>query len=402
MFEKPMTYRGGWFRRSRFLQGGAEQIRNAVRTAGMTAQEGAHFRPAEEDRLEHDLTRGASVAVNGLQVGPATEIGNGLRKLAKINGTKQGNAQQAGFRAEAHHEATFNADAARKGLRVRIRTSRPGAAADLQVMDGQSVVAEVQVKNCRSVARTTKAISDGKYDGMQKVVPADQVDGVRDLAGKRGVDGLGERNYADTSVKASGTVEHGGAASQPLTYEDAQSRHLGRRLVAGEVGTAARSGAQSGAVIGGAMSAVGNVVAVVNGEKTVAQAAGAVARDATLAAAGGAVSAAATSAVTAGCTRVGMQALSKSGAPGAIAATGIEVAKDLVALRRGELTGRQVAGRSLEHAGGAGGAWAGAAAGAAIGSVVPVVGTAAGAIIGGMIGNTGARKAMCGLKGLFA
>lgn len=346
--------------------------------------------------------RGAAAIVNGQQMESAAAIGKGMRDLSGINGTRQGNPQQAGFRAEVHHEATFNANAARKGVSVRAERPKGNGPADIHLKQGDQVVAKAQVKNCKTAARTTKAVSAKKYDGQQKIVPSDQVEGVQRIAGKRGVDGLGERNYADTNKSAAARLEHDGAASKPLTYEGAQSKALGARMLVGEVGTAARSGAQSGAMVGGAMSAVGNIMAVKNGEKTVLEATGAVAKDAALAAAGGAVSAAATSAVTAGCARAGMQVLSKGGAPGAIAATGIEVTKDLVAWTKGELTGAQVAGRSLEHAGGAGGAWAGAAAGAAVGSVVPVVGTAVGAIVGGMLGNAGARKAIRGLKWLFS
>ncbi|QFP75034.1 hypothetical protein [Deinococcus sp. AJ005] len=357
----------------------------------------------EDERLEHDLMAGATIAMNAQHVAPAAEIGLGLKNLQKINRTGQGNPQKAGFRAEVHHEATFNADATRKGLTVRAHRTTGGAAADLNVTQGDVVVARVQVKNCKTVARTTKAISAKKYDGMKKVVPADQADGVRGLASRRGVDGLGQSNYADTSQNTSARVEHGDAASRPLSYEQAQSRNMGARLVTGEMGQAARSGAQGGAVIGGAISMVSNIAAVTNGDKSALEAAGAVARDATLAAAGGAVSAAMTTAVTAGCTRVGLKVLSRGGAPGALAATGIEVGKDMMAWAKGDLSGLEVAGRGLEHAGGAGGAWGGATAGAALGTAIfPGVGTVIGGLLGGMAGNAGARKAIQGLKAWFS
>lgn len=349
------------------------------------------------------------MAVNSQQAAPAAAIGKGLCDLKGVRSTRQGVPQQGGFAAEVYHEATFNADAARKGLDVRATRTTGNAPADLNITSGDQVVGKAQIKYRKTAAKATSAVSDTKYDGMQKVVAKGQGGRVRELSTKRGVDGLGKRNYADTSRNATEQVEYGGAASKSLGREAAQSKSLGTRMLAGEVGTAAKSGAASGAVIGGAMSAVGNITAAINGEKTAMEATGAVVKDTALAAAGGAVSAAAmsatTAAVTAGCTRIGLQALSKSGAPGVIAATGIEVAKDLMAFNKGELTAGQVAGRSLEHAGGASAAWAGASTGAAIGTVlipIPGVGTAIGGLIGGMMANYAARKAIGGVKALLS
>jgi len=359
----------------------------------------------EDESVEEQLIAGGRVVVNAQQVAPAAAIGDGLNAIAENNAKNWRAPQKAGFQAEAWHEATFNADGARQGSTVRAQRTTHGAPSDLQIKAEGQVVAEVQVKNCKTVARTTRDISSKKYDGMQKVVPSDQADGVRQLATKRGTDGLGERNYADTGQKAAAQVEHDGVKSKPLKYEEAQSGALGSRMLIGEVGTAAKEGAVSGAVIGSAVSAVSNLRAAVKGEKAPLEAAGAVVKDTGMAVVGGAVSAAATSAVTAGCTRAGLQALSKGGAPGAIASTGIEVGKDLLAWKKGELTGTQVAARGVEHAAGAGGAWGGASAGAALGTVlipIPGVGTLVGGVVGGMLGNAGTRKAIRGLKRLFS
>lgn len=358
--------------------------------------------PSEETTTERDVLQGAAVATNARQVDSAAAIGEGLKNLKEVRSKGYGAPQKGGFAAEVHHEATFNADAARKGLTVKATRTTGGAAADLKITQGDQVVGEAQIKYRKTAAKATKAVSHKKYDGMQKVVAEGQAERVRDLAGKRGVDGLGEHNYADTSRTAADRVEHSGASSKPLSRDAAQSKRLGARMVAGEAGAAAKAGATSGAVIGGAMSAVTNIKAAVSGEKTMLEASGTIVKDTALAAAGGAVSAAATSVATAGCARIGLQALSKGGAPGAIAATGIEVAKDLWALKNGTLNGRQVASRSVEHVGGAGGAWAGAAAGAAAGSVVPVVGTVIGGIVGGMLGNMAARKAISTAKKALA
>lgn len=357
---------------------------------------------SEEETLDQHILEGASVAVNAQQARAAEVVGQGLKDLHQVNSTAQQNAQQAGFRAEIHHETTFNTDAIRKGVKVRAVRPTGNGPADLQLKVEQQVIGEVQVKNCKTVARTTAAISETKYDGMQKVVPSDQAAGVRRVAGKRGVDGLGERNYADTSQTAAAQVEHSGAASKPLTYDDAQNKNLGRAMLTGEVGSAARAGAQGAALIGGAVSAVTNINAVWKGEKTPLEAAGGLAKDTAAAAGTGAASAVATTLLTTGLTRTGLQALSKGGAPGAAVSVGIEIGKDLFALSKGEISGTQAAARGAEHIAGGAGAWGGAAAGAALGTAIfPGVGTIVGGFVGGMGGNAGVRAAISGVKKAF-
>jgi hypothetical protein len=356
----------------------------------------------DKESSEQNLLEGAVIAVNIRQASAAEALGQGLKDLKQINGTGQQNAQQAGFRAEVHHEATFNADAIRKGVKVRAVRPKGNGPADLQLKVDQQIVGEVQVKNCKTVARTTAAISETKYDGMQKVVPSDQAAGVRRVAGKRGVDGLGERNYADTSQTAAAQVEQGGAVSKPLTYDDAQSKNLGRTMLTGEVGSAAKSGAQGAAIIGGAVSAVTNISAVWKGDKKPLEAAGDLVKDTAVAAGTGAASAAATTLLTTGLAGSAYKVVasaSKNGLPGAAVTVGIEIGKDLMAMSKGELSGGQVAGRGVEHALGGAGAWGGAAGGAALGTLIlPGAGTLVGGVIGGMGGNAGVRAAIGGIK----
>ena len=338
-----------------------------------------------------------------LEAQASAAVAKGLQDLAKVNSTAQANPQQAGFRAEVHHEATFNSDAIRKGVKTRAVRPKGNGASDIDLKVGDKTVGQAQVKNCKTVARTTKAISDKKYDGMQKVVPKEQADGVRRVATKRGVDGLGEKNYADTSKSAASKLEHGGASSRAVSYEELQSKNVGRDLLRSETGSAAAAGAKNAAVVGGAITAVSNISAVINGEKTVGQAATAVVKETAVAAGTGAVTSAATTLVTTGVSKMGLHAVSRSGAPGAIVAAGFEVGKDLVALGRGELSGTQVMGRSVEHAVGAGAGWGGASAGAALGTMIfPGVGTLVGGFLGGMLGNAGARRGIKEVKTIFS
>lgn len=354
-----------------------------------------------DEEVRGDLRRGARTAVNEAQVKSAKEIGQGWREINRRSQTAQGNAQQAGFRAEEYHAATFNADAARQGQAARASLPRNNGPVDVEIKVDGKVVAQAQIKNCKTAPRTTAAISAKKYDGQQKIVPADQVEGVKRLAAKRGPDGLGERNFADTSQKASGQLKHEGVTSKPLTYKQAQDRKLGLKMAAGETGKAAKAGAKGGVIVGGAFSSVSNVKALIDGEKTIGEAAGDMVKDTVKAGVGGAVSAAATSAVTAVGTKAGLSVVSKSGVAGAIAGAGLEMGKDVYAWANGEMSGGEVAGRCVDHAASAGGAWAGAAYGALLGAPVPVVGTVIGGLVGGMLGSTASRKVIQGIRALF-
>ncbi|MBZ9752719.1 hypothetical protein K7W42_17905 [Deinococcus sp. HMF7604] len=364
----------------------------------------SHFGLLFEDDSREDRGRdGALIGVTVLEAQATAEVLKGLEELAKVNATAQANPQQAGFRAEVHHKTTFNADAIRKGKVVRAEMPRGNGLSDIDLKVGGKTVARAQVKNCKTVARTTKAVSDTKYDGMKKIVPKDQAQGVSELAAKRGVDGLGERNYADTSKAATAKLEHDGVSSRAVTYDELQSKDLGKSMLRSEAGSAAAAGAKNAAVVGGAVSAVSNIGAVINGEKTVGQAAAAMAKETAVAAGTGALTSAATTVVANGAAKVGLQAVSRSGAPGAIVAAGFEVGKDLVALTRGELSGTQVMGRSMEHAVGAGAGWGGASAGAALGTMIfPGVGTLVGGFLGGMLANAGARRGIKEVKSIFS
>ena len=346
--------------------------------------------------------------VHNLQVvGPAIAISDGLKEIRKIEATDWSPGQKGGHNAEAWHTATFNADAARKGTGTKaIRTAsdyRPTDVVDIELRRDGVVVGRAQSKYIKAPPRTTFEISDKKYDGQQKIVPADQAVKVRELAAKRGTDGLGEKNYADTAQNADAVLTHEGVRSQPLKHADASKGSLAARLALNECGQAARSGAFSGAVIGGALAAATNIKAVFDGEKELKVAGIDLVMDTCKAATGGAVSAVTTSAVAQLCGVIGLRVINRSGAPGALATFGLAVAKDSLAVARGQMKGRKMATRSVDHLLGAGGAWAGAAAGAAACSVIPVVGTVVGGLVGGMIGAAVAREAgnttkrLCGL-----
>ena len=121
-------------------------------------------------------------------------------RIHEINDTYGAASKEsiAGRIAEEYHTGTFNLDAVRKGRSdIMARTTEslrePHAPADMRVFQDGKTVAEAQSKYCGNTAKTTFGLSDPKYDGMQKIHPADQ--DVAGLAQKRGISSVGTRNY---------------------------------------------------------------------------------------------------------------------------------------------------------------------------------------------------------------
>ena len=85
--------------------------------------------------------------------------------------------------------AKFNADAGLKDSSlqavVTAAEGNPHAAADLLIKDGDSIIREVQAKSMNRVGNLADSLSDGKYEGMQKLVPDGNASQVRELAKKR-------------------------------------------------------------------------------------------------------------------------------------------------------------------------------------------------------------------------
>lgn len=300
--------------------------------------------------------------------------------------------------AEELHAATFNADAAAKGLNaLKASTGAANgagtAAADVTIMNGARIVDQAQVKYHASPASTTFDVAKVKYDGMQRVVPSDQAARVRELAGKRGVDGLGQRNYPDVARSAADRVRSGGAESTPVSRAEAldaakNTQRVAGELVGGQMANAVKNGALAGAAVGGGISVVTNFVAFVDGKKAGEDAVlDAVTDTAACAATGAAVSGLAVAAEVA-LVRAGVGALAAGAAPVAIGLTAVEMAKDVGRLINGDIDGEKFAGRAGGHVVKGGCTWGGMEGGAALGTLIlPGVGTVIGGILGGIGGG---------------
>jgi hypothetical protein len=280
-------------------------------------------------------------------------------------------------------------DAARKGLGglLEAKLSTPNdPVADLQVLSHGQVVAKAQLKYLRRPAATTKAISEPRYDTVQKVVPSDQVASVRRVAAARGEDGLGNRNFPDTAKRVKGQLEHNGVRSEPLSKAEAEKlvgdqasavKNLRGRGVAGQVAQAALVSA----AIGVTTSALGNLGKHHRGEVTGRQ----MLLEAGQAGAVSAATAAATMGLTVALRRVAS----------AMAGTMVEIGKDGKALAFGEIDLSVFGERAAKHAVGGAGALAGAEAGALIGTLIfPGVGTIVGGMIGGSLGSLASTKSL--------
>ena len=86
-----------------------------------------------------------------------------------------------GDAAEMWHEGTANIDAARQGLDPTALALRESVldGADVTIGDSSDEIS-AQLKYYGDAASTARAIGTPGYDGMQRVVPADQVDGARE------------------------------------------------------------------------------------------------------------------------------------------------------------------------------------------------------------------------------
>lgn len=306
--------------------------------------------------------------------------------------------QTAGRVAETMHTGSFNADAVLKGrVDLTAATTASGgnghAAVDIEILRRGKLVGGAQVKYCGDTAKTTFSVSAPKYDGLQKVVPAEQAAGVRDLAKRRGTSGIGQRNYPDTAQKASDRVRLGGVESKPLSTAEAveaakNPKAAAQRLFAAQAGQAVKAGGVIGGVIAGGLSAATNAHAVWARQKGFSDAAVDVAKDTACGALDGAAKGAVTVGTEMALARVGAQVLAGSSAPVAIAITAVDVAKDVGSLMAGDIEASEFGGRACRNVVKGGCTWGGMEAGAAIGTAIcPGVGTIVGGIIGGIGGS---------------
>ena len=149
-----------------------------------------------------------------------------VRHMDALANTQKDLHYAKGDLAEAWHVGTFDADAVRRGAGARATAPRDASPIDARVHG--SSIEHAQIKYFRSPEDTAKAISHPKYDDLdQKVVPGDQLDGVRDAAARLAARNAHNRpdvaeSYAHTAKTADDRLRMDGVESRPLSEADAR------------------------------------------------------------------------------------------------------------------------------------------------------------------------------------
>jgi hypothetical protein len=130
---------------------------------------------------------------------------------------------------EAWHAGTLNLDSVRQHLNVHALAPRDTSIIDVQIT-GPSGTIISQLKDYKTATDTAKAISDPKYLSVDhKIVPSDQLDGVREAADRLTIKNQPIRpdmasNYSHTARVADDQLHMDGASSKPIS--EPESRHI--------------------------------------------------------------------------------------------------------------------------------------------------------------------------------
>lgn len=100
-----------------------------------------------------------------------------------------------GFIAEQYHAQTFNLEAAAKGSQYRAEVVEPNGhgygknSVDIVIKDANGkIVRRYQSKYCKDAQATEQAFENGDYRGQRKLVPAEQVDDIKESLDPRASD----------------------------------------------------------------------------------------------------------------------------------------------------------------------------------------------------------------------
>lgn len=317
--------------------------------------------------------------------------------LDRVNGTALPTDQLKGHLLEYIEAARFNERAAlaRSALQAKVTAEggRPHAPADIEIVAGGKVVKEVQAKASEREDWLAYRQANSKYAGMDRLVPKDQADGVREIAQRRartlGIEGdpraedWGESAARIKGELTQGEVHSGGTSTKELDFAAESPRTFAvleeARAVGREAGTAGAAGAAAGAVLGGMISVVRNGGAYRRGEIDGRQAAMNVSVDAVRSGVRGGATGATGVVIRHAAQKAGLRTLSKSNVAAAIAASLIEAGVTVYDYVEGDIS----LGEAAERLGNNGcstlaGIYAGAATGAAFGPVGAIVGSVAG------------------------
>ncbi|MEH2290690.1 hypothetical protein [Nostoc sp.] len=296
--------------------------------------------------------------------------------------------------------AKFNADAAlNNSLLKTVVTAaegKPHAVADILINEGDLVIEEVQAKSMDKASDLTHAVSNQKYQGMQKLVPDGNAEKVRQLAEKRSQSGtLKAEEYADTAKNTTDRLKAGKIQSDGTSYKenlwaaenpDIYAAITEAKYVAKEAAVTGANAAVAGFVVGGVISAVKNSIAVFKGENTVEDAIFTTVKDAGKSGVRSGTTGVGGTLIRYGATKLSVKASAKSNVAVTVAAGVIDVGASVYSFAKGEITTEEL----IERVGQTGtcttySLYAGTVAGAIFAPVGAIVGSIAGYLIAASI-----------------
>lgn len=158
-----------------------------------------------------------------------TAIEDVITDMGRLADNEKGLNFAKGDVAEAWHAGTFKVDAVRQGIDPPIVTAvAPRDASPVDVIVRGNTTETAQLKYYRSPEDTAKAISNPKYTNLdQKVVPSDQVDGVREAAARLAAKSANNRpelgdSYTHTHNQVADRLRLDEVESRPLSEGEAR------------------------------------------------------------------------------------------------------------------------------------------------------------------------------------
>ena len=324
----------------------------------------------------------------------------GMARFLEESGKNTPADQLKGNLFEYIEVARFNKQAALQGsqatARVTAADGRPHAPADIEIIEGHTVVNRVQSKVSNDPSYLSREQADPKYRGMDRLVPQDKADATRLHSEMRAETLLKEgdpraEDYQDSSSRIEGELRHREASSGGTTAKELEFASEYPKLFAAleeggalaqEAHKAGLHGAGAAAVLGGAISIGRNMDAYSKGELEGKEAAVNIAADIGKTAVRGYSTAATGSGIRHVAAKAGLPTLAKSNVAIPVAAALIETGVVVYDYMKGEIS----AGEAAERIGSTGcstlaSIYTGAAAGAVFGPVGAVVGTMAGYMV---------------------
>lgn len=388
--------------------------------------------------MERQDSRTISGAVSLCPIWPeqaAEKIGQMLQQIDQANSliqristTAQNSAIKGGFAAETWHAETFNLDAILKDEQVRAFTdnfsntplARNDTLHDIVVMKGDEQVLGAQLKYFKNADATQKAFRSTK-DGIHQyensdafIGPADQIDGIRQLAQR---DVLKNNDTRPTVSEAAAKVRDNstsqldvdGVQSTPLSKREAEQlgagsdagKDLHRNMQEGYLGKAtvqqslraAASAAVVTTVIAGGINVFQNLEQVREGRITPEQATRRILQNTVIAAGDAALKAGAGTAGVAMATRAmptlfagaGFTSVLARGGVAGAAVCAIDFVQCLVMVSVGKMTLAELETRTGTNILQTGAGVIGASIGATLGAPGGPAGVLIGSIVGGLI-----------------